>query len=75
MLRLDLNSSKQWEISILIAPNWQGKGIAKQALAWVKQQTQYHPLIAEVHPENKASQALFAVSGFIRHDSKWFHYP
>ncbi|TCI05369.1 UDP-2,4-diacetamido-2,4,6-trideoxy-beta-L-altropyranose hydrolase [Corallincola luteus] len=72
MLRFD-RQQEGWEISILIAPEHQGKGLARTALDWAKQ-SQFTPIFAEVHPDNLVSQQLFSRAGFKRLSENQFKY-
>ncbi|BBN81095.1 UDP-2,4-diacetamido-2,4,6-trideoxy-beta-L-altropy ranose hydrolase [Pseudoalteromonas sp. A25] len=63
MLRLDLQQT-QYEISILTCPTQQGRGIAAKAIAAIEPQFKTRPILATVHPDNHASQALFSKAGF-----------
>jgi len=69
VLRLDeINSlhhdNKQWEISIIISPNSQGRNLALNAIANIPSSFKTHDIIAEVHKENTASHRLFNKAGF-----------
>lgn len=62
-LRLDYSENAE-KISILVAPECQGKGIARWVIDQAKLACQAACLEAEVHPDNTASQALFKGAGF-----------
>lgn len=59
-------------ISILIAPEYHGKGYAKLALGKIKCLFPDYILKAFVHKDNKPSQYLFEKSGFLRIDETTF---
>ena len=63
MLRLDLQG-EQYEVSILICPSQQGRGLAKKALDAISIDFKRLPILATVHPENIPSQILFSKAGF-----------
>ncbi len=58
------NENSKREISILIADGFKGKKIGQKALSSVNEQFSNLHLIAEVLPENKASQKIFLASGY-----------
>ncbi len=60
MLRLDsMEDFHEYEISILVAPGFQGKKIASYALKQINKIYPEAVFYAEIHPENKASLRLF----------------
>lgn len=66
VVRLDLSAENTYTISIFVAPNQYGKGVAKEALAILDK---LHPSIiinAVVLKENIASQTLFSRAGYIK---------
>ncbi|TBR41256.1 N-acetyltransferase [Marinomonas agarivorans] len=66
VVRLDLFAENTYTISIFVAPNQYGKGVAKEALAILDK---LHPSIvinAVVLKENIASQTLFSRAGYIK---------
>ncbi|MFI8622103.1 UDP-2,4-diacetamido-2,4,6-trideoxy-beta-L-altropyranose hydrolase [Marinomonas sp. NPDC078689] len=66
VIRLDLTAKNIYTISIFIAPNYFGRGIAKKALALLDR---LHPSViinAVVLKENVVSQALFSGAGYIK---------
>lgn len=68
MVRFDLRSSTVWEVSINVAPERRGHGVGGDLLAaglesFAHEQPQV-ALIARVHHDNAASNALFARAGF-----------
>ncbi|CAH9056948.1 UDP-N-acetylglucosamine--N-acetylmuramyl-(pentapeptide) pyrophosphoryl-undecaprenol N-acetylglucosamine transferase [Pseudoalteromonas sp. CIP111854] len=65
MLRLDLQNS-QYEISILICPSQQGRGLALKAIESIPSKYKSLPITAAVHPDNIASQILFSKAGFTK---------
>lgn len=66
MLRLDhLQSSPlQFEISILLAPEFHGRGIARQALRQARKLVPFGEILAFIQPENQASLRTFAAAGY-----------
>lgn len=74
-LRIDKKPNfSEAEISILIAPEYHGKGYGKLALDTLKKNFSGYTLNAFVQKDNKASQNLFEKSGFVRVDEtnfKW----
>jgi len=70
LLRLDMIEKStheidaNWLISILIAPEHQGKKIAYQAINKIPQTYKEQGIIAEVHKKNIASHQLFVKTGF-----------
>lgn len=63
-LRLDSKKEKSYEISILIEPSSQGKGIGLSALKQLPTIVNSATIIANVHRENKASHKLFISANF-----------
>ena len=67
VLRYDWREGEQaFEVSILIAAEWQGQGIASAALTLGRQLLPNWPIIAEVDPGNVASVSLFERAGYRR---------
>lgn len=70
ILRLDAIQNQQykidacWQISILIAPDHQGKKIAEKAINEIPDIYKEQGIIAEVHSNNTASHKLFSRAGF-----------
>ena len=70
ILRLDAIQNSQykidacWQISILIAPEYQGKRIAEKAINEIPNAYKKQGIIAEVHSNNTASHRLFSRTGF-----------
>ncbi len=68
VLRLDLLEQAAprtaYEISILIAPEQQGRGLALEALRLARDWLSEAELVAEVLPGNTASQELFKSAGY-----------
>lgn len=68
MIRFDLENDKSLEISILVEPNFQGKGIAKAAInAAIGEIRVYFPdftVTASIHKNNSPSIKLFKKLGF-----------
>ncbi len=52
------------EVSILLDKNQQGQGMARAALTHLGEMFIGVPLVADIHPENTASVALFARCGY-----------
>lgn len=75
VLRLDAKQSfgegLHYEVSILIAPDQQGKGVGGGALEALRQQFPDHTLWADIHPQNATSLALFRKAGYVDSDG-WF---
>jgi UDP-2,4-diacetamido-2,4,6-trideoxy-beta-L-altropyranose hydrolase len=74
LVRLDYlnNKNNQYEISIVVAPERQGKGLAKFGLCAIEEWVPGAPLVAEVHPDNLPSIRLFEELGYTRTDSRTF---
>lgn len=65
MLRLDRDGTgKRYEVSILVAPTHQRRGIGAAALGLAGRLLPGSTLVAEVSPQNLASVALFRGAGF-----------
>ncbi|MEO9576115.1 MAG: UDP-2,4-diacetamido-2,4,6-trideoxy-beta-L-altropyranose hydrolase [Tateyamaria sp.] len=71
-VRLDAAQGQSHEVSILIAPSAQGRGLAKAALGLVRLAHPMRNISAEVHPDNIASQKLFERAGYRRIDEAHF---
>lgn len=61
-----------YEISIFIAPDLQGQGIAAATLSLLRAYEPEAPLIAEILPDNKASHTLFRRAGFTSVNTSWY---
>lgn len=75
MIRLDClqPADKIFEISILIDPNCQGRGVATMALKRVQQLLPNAILRAFIQPQNVASLSVFDKAGFRRGDeANWY---
>ncbi len=68
MLRLDRQDTveERFEVSILVAPSFQGRGIGRATLALAERLVPDALLLAEVLAGNLPSQALFAGAGYRR---------
>lgn len=66
MLRLDRKNSEplQFEVSILIAPDFHGRGIAPMALRLARRLVPFGDFLAYIRPENRASLRAFAAAGY-----------
>lgn len=66
MLRLDHKNLKplQFEVSVLIAPNYHGRGIAPMALRLARRLVPFGEFLAFIKPENRASLRAFAAAGY-----------
>lgn len=82
VIRLDVTQAAQncfpgnpnaREISILVAPELQGRGIAAEAIMLLLRQAP-GPVVACVLKENAASQCLFQKCGFVQLDPELFLY-
>jgi UDP-2,4-diacetamido-2,4,6-trideoxy-beta-L-altropyranose hydrolase len=74
-VRLDLfqrDGHPAWLVSIGIAPDMKKRGIAIAALRSVRRLQPDDPFIADVHPDNAASQALFQSAGYDRVGDRTF---
>lgn len=67
--------AETYEVSILIGEAFSKKGIGKAALKRLRQLIPNAHLVAEVHQDNFASQALFEKSGYSRLDPTHFENP
>jgi RimJ/RimL family protein N-acetyltransferase len=65
VLRVDNIKSNELEISIIISPNYSGKGLAKHALKRIESLTLVRTLKAIIHNDNIPSKGLFVRSGYI----------
>lgn len=63
-LRLDEIELNKYEVSILISPQAQGKGIGVAALSNITELKKHGTFIAEVRPDNLASINAFTRAGF-----------
>lgn len=61
-----------FEVSILVAPEFRRRGIARAALRAARRLIVEAPLVAYVKKENQASRALFRGLGYIPAGSDWF---
>ncbi len=68
MVRLDLREANSYEISVLVDPNFQGRGIAEIGINLVFQKildsADYLIITAMIHTENSSSISLFQKLGF-----------
>lgn len=73
VLRLDRrDGGAGWEVSILVAPTFQGAGVGGAALALARALAPGVPLDAAIHPENVASRAMFARAGYAAAGDDWY---
>lgn len=64
-LRLDdKGDGRKYEISIYVAPDYWGRGIASAALALADDLIPEAEFVAEVHSDNQASHAIFSKTGY-----------
>ena len=76
MIRLDsTDNPNHYSVSILVSPNKQNQGIGSKALKLIRDLVPNSTLIAEVNPENIASQKMFEKSGYKFETGKYFHRP
>jgi len=70
VLRLDEqhgdHNGTMYEISILVAPEAQGRKLALKAIHAIPERFYTSGIFAHVHPDNKASQQLFTQANFIK---------
>lgn len=71
ILRIDRRSSADSEVSILVAPEWQGRGIAGAVLPYARQLRPRQCLHAYVASDNTASLALFRSAGYRAGERNW----
>ena len=76
ILRLDatdhrLSDGFVREVSLLVDPTLQGRGIAAAALSLVRRRYPELEFWAQVHPDNHPSQRLFQKLGYLRRDG-WY---
>ena len=64
-LRVDNIKESELEVSIVISPSYNGKGLAKKALKRLEGLTLSKTLKAIIHNDNVPSKALFSRSGYI----------
>ncbi|MFC4005053.1 GNAT family N-acetyltransferase [Prauserella oleivorans] len=70
-VRFDLTDAAEdtWEVSITVAPEWRGRGLAGPVLAEgeraVRARRRPRTLLASVHEENTASVVLFRNAGYV----------
>jgi RimJ/RimL family protein N-acetyltransferase len=66
MLRLDHKNSDplQFEVSILIAPDYHGRGIAPIALRLARRLVPFGEFLAYIKPENRASLRAFSTASY-----------
>jgi RimJ/RimL family protein N-acetyltransferase len=71
MIRLD-RQGDEWELSIVVAPEMQGRAIGTAMLATLKVSG---PLYAEVLPANERSHRLFRRAGWVLGKDGRYHHP
>ena len=69
----DREVDADWEVSITVAPEHRGNGLARPALAEASyllaaRHGRSQRLLARVHRDNRASQRLFESAGYVRQD-------
>ena len=65
LLQLKCKEDQVYEVSILIAPDYYGRGIATSALAWARILKPQAIFVAEILDQNEASKSLFTKAGYI----------
>ena len=76
-VRLDTNSNEdlEREVSILVSPDYQKKGIANAALSFIREQFPQPNLVAYIDPRNIGSIKLFAKAGYKKiSDERYINY-
>jgi len=68
------SKKNHYEISILLHPEFKGKGIAKAAINLIKKMMPTSAFSAEIYPENQPSCKLFQQAGFKKHDKTWYRF-
>src|SRR5882672_710654 len=63
LLRLD-RCDKEWELTIIVAPNNRRRGVGKAALAALEELRLGRTFVAEVLPSNEVSHRLFREAGW-----------
>jgi RimJ/RimL family protein N-acetyltransferase len=68
-VRFHLLSPEEAEISIVIAPEWRGKGLGKKIISagvgkYLEEKPDVKTIIARIKPENAASKKVFHAAGF-----------
>lgn len=74
-VRLDYTANNTYTISIFIAPEYFGRGIAKFALKQIDIQHPFVTINAVVLKDNIASQRLFSQAGYIKTTAEHFTRP
>jgi UDP-2,4-diacetamido-2,4,6-trideoxy-beta-L-altropyranose hydrolase len=75
ILRLERESPGVFEVSILIDPTRQGRGLGLAALALARAEKPASLLCAEVLGGNEASHALFTRAGYVSEDGRYAQRP
>jgi len=82
VIRLELRKAEggdslgdSFEVSILTAPAYQGRGVARAALTIARDLVPEAVLHAEVLPENHASHRLFEAAGYRRNETWYVNEP
>ena len=73
-IRLDRRGD-EWEVSIVVAPHTRGRGLGTSMLAALDEITRGDKLVAEIHPDNQASDALFRTAGYRRCADRLYRKP
>ncbi len=73
MIRLTENSPDEWEVSILVAKDYHGLGIASHALKLLQQSHKVN-MLAEIDPQNNPSINLFTRAGFVAISDRHYRY-
>ena len=71
-LRLDRVGARRWEVSIYVAPDFHGRGIARAALSAAARLAPEATLVANVLPENEPSHRLFRAAGYTMVEPGWY---
>lgn len=75
VLRLDAIGPETLEVSVLVAPELQGKGVGSAALALAHRIWPHSEMVAEVLAENAPSHELFARAGFVQRTAATYTRP
>jgi UDP-2,4-diacetamido-2,4,6-trideoxy-beta-L-altropyranose hydrolase len=75
VVRLDKLENSEFLLSIYIAPEYYGKGVAKSALSYIDMVHRNIVINATVLSENIASQKLFNTAGYMRLSDEHFQRP
>ena len=75
LLSIEISEDERWEVSIYVAPDKYRLSIGAAALAMARALLPNAELVADIHPDNHASLALFRKCSYVRRGNVYVNAP